>query len=115
MKYEVAAIVARVTADLNARKCAGMMDLEPYIEDTDERNQEFRCQVRREQPFRSTTNDVAQVTNRCNVDFQILMCAPEETAGAVQDDSPAPAQPPKRRRLAKKSKKGELTYYSNII
>ena len=28
--------------------------LEPYIADTDERNQEFRCQVRREQPFRST-------------------------------------------------------------
>ena len=28
--------------------------LEPYIADTDDRNQEFRCQVRREQPFRST-------------------------------------------------------------
>ena len=44
----------------------------PYIADTDDRNQEFRCQVLREQPFRSTSNDVAQVTDRCNVDFQFL-------------------------------------------
>ena len=49
---------------------------EPYIADTDDRNQEFRCQVRREQPFRSTTNDVAQVTDSCNVDYQFLSCAP---------------------------------------
>ena len=48
----------------------------PYIAENDDRNQEFRCQVLREQPFRSTSNDVAQAANRCNVDFQILFCAP---------------------------------------
>ena len=32
----------------------------PYIAD---------CQVLREQPFRSTTSDVSQVTERCNVDY----------------------------------------------
>ena len=30
----------------------------------------------REQPFRSTSNDVTQATNRCNVDYQFLACAP---------------------------------------
>ena len=47
-----------------------------FIADDDERNQEFRCQVVREQPFRSTSNDVTQVTDRCNVDYQFLPCAP---------------------------------------
>ena len=45
-------------------------------EDKDDHNQEFRCQVCREQLFRSVSNDVAQATNRCNVDFQFLFCAP---------------------------------------
>ena len=36
----------------------------PFIEESDDRNQQYRCQVRREQPFRSTSNDVAQVCNR---------------------------------------------------
>ena len=43
----------------------------PHIADTDNRCQEFRRQVRCEQPFRSTSNDVARVTKHCNVDFQI--------------------------------------------
>ena len=48
----------------------------PYIADTDDRNQEFRCQVLREQPLRGTTTEVSQVTERCNVDYQFLSCAP---------------------------------------
>ncbi len=68
-------------------------------------------------PFRSASNDVCQVTDRCNVDFQFLMCAPDETAdaaealqpcGAAQSahdsaHAPAAAQPAKRRRLTKKT------------
>ena len=69
---------------------------EPYIADTDERNQEFRCQVMREQPFRSTSNDCAQVANRCNVDFQFLHCAPP----LPQKDEPC-NRATKRRRLTK--------------
>ena len=34
-----------------------------FIAEDNERNQEFRCQVVREQPFRSTSNDVAQATD----------------------------------------------------
>jgi hypothetical protein len=48
----------------------------PYIEESDERNDEFRIKVIRDQPFRSTSNDCAQVTSRCNIDFQFLLCAP---------------------------------------
>ena len=33
-----------------------------FIANDDERNQEFRCQVVREQPFRSTSNDVTQAS-----------------------------------------------------
>ena len=47
-----------------------------FIEEDDDRKQQFRCQVVREQPFRSTSNDVSQVTDRCNVDYQFLPCAP---------------------------------------
>ena len=47
-----------------------------FIAEYDERKQEFRCQVVREQPFRSTSNDVTQATDRCNVDYQFLPCAP---------------------------------------
>ena len=103
----------------------------PYIAETDDRNQEFRCQVKREQPFRSTSNDVAQVLDRCNVDFQFLECAPSmpiddedpgtptalASSGALQpavpgDGAPQPvasadlltaASLPQRRRLTKKT------------
>ena len=47
-----------------------------FIAEDDERKQEFRCQVVREQLFRSTSNDVTQATARCNVDYQFLPCAP---------------------------------------
>ena len=38
----------------------------PCIEESDDRNQHCRCQVKREQPFRSASNDVCQVCDRCN-------------------------------------------------
>ena len=44
---------------------------------------EALCQVVREQPFRGTTNDVMQTTNRCNTDHQFLTCVPPPPA----DDS----------------------------
>ena len=47
-----------------------------FIAEDDERKQKFRCQVVREQPFRSTSSDVSQATDRCNVDYQFLPCAP---------------------------------------
>ena len=56
----------------------------PFIDFSDDRNQRCRCQVKRDQPFRSSSNDVSQVTSRCNVDFQLLMCAPDETADAPE-------------------------------
>ena len=97
-----------------------LLVLEPYIADTDDRNQEFRCQVRREQPFRSTTNDVTQAADRCNVDFQFLPCAPplprDDEEPAPDNDAPqleadsaransGAAQPavPRRRRIRKKT------------
>ena len=60
----------------------------PYIEESADRNDEYRCKVAREQPFRSASNDVGQVSNRCNLDYQFLPCAPkdiapEETAGGA--------------------------------
>ena len=58
----------------------------PYVEETDDRNQQFRCQLRREQPLRSTSNDVCQVTDRCNVDYQYLVCAPVQCG----DENDAP-------------------------
>ena len=64
---------------------------EPYIADTDDRTQEFRCQVHREQPFRSTTNDATQATDTCNVDFQFLACAPPPSARSRLH---APRRPP---------------------
>ena len=50
--------------------------LEPYVETSAERNDQYRCKVKREQPFRSATNDVCQACNRCNTDFQFLLTAP---------------------------------------
>jgi hypothetical protein len=79
----------------------------PYVEEADDRNQEFRCQLKREHPLRSTSNDVCQVTDRCNVDFQFLCCAPPQAPDVsdgcelFQHDAPSP---PKRRRLTKKTK-----------
>jgi len=79
-----------------------------YIADTDDRNQEFRCQVLREQPFRSTTTDVSQATERCNVDFQFLACAPRDGAAADLPIESAPAssgapQPAVQLRLREKT------------
>ena len=51
---------------------------EPYIVEDDDRNEQHRCKVKRETPFRSTSNDVCQGCDRCNVDFQFLPCAPSE-------------------------------------
>ena len=84
----------------------------PYVEASDDRNQEFRCQLKREHPLRSTSNDVCQVTARCNVDFQFLSCAPPEAACendapqlVPQSDAPQLVPPPVRsRRLNKKTK-----------
>ena len=53
---------------------------QPFSAVADARNQEFRCQVRREQPFRGSTNDVAQVCARCNADDQFLYFAPADRA-----------------------------------
>ncbi len=89
----------------------------PFIDFSDDRNQRCRCQVRRDQPFRSSSNDVSQVSDRCNVDFQFLMCAPDESADAAEvlqpggaaqpaqgePPAPAPTQPAKRRRLTRKT------------
>ena len=66
---------------------------EPYVETSSERNDRFRCKVKREQPFRSATNDVCQAGNRCNTDFQFLLTAPllpeevcEEAPAAVPEE-----------------------------
>ncbi len=92
----------------------------PYIADTDDRNQESRCHVQSEQPLRRTSDDVAQVTDRCNVDFQSLFCAPPQPpedgelaahAAAASSGTPQPAASagqdtaarPKRRRLTTKT------------
>ena len=74
---------------------------QPYVEETDDRNQQFRCQLKRETPLRSTSNDVCQVTDRCNVDFQCLVCVP-----ALENDAPqlVPGESAPRKRLFKKTK-----------
>ena len=102
----------RINGKMRRRRGKPLVET-PFIADTDDRNQEFRCQVRREQPFRSTSNDVAQVTDRCNVDFQFLFCAPpappddEGLSGAAQPAAQAKAgdasRPLKRRRLRAKT------------
>ena len=77
---------------------------EPYVETSDERNDRFRCKVKREQPFRSATNDVCQSGDRCNTDFQFLGTAPllpeevcEEDSAAVQaaaqQEGPSASEP----------------------
>ena len=65
---------------------------EPYVETSAERNDQLRCKVKREQHFRSATNDVCQAGNRCNTDIQFLLTAPllpEE----VCEEGPAAAPP----------------------
>ena len=51
------------------------------------RNDQYRCKVKRAQPFRGASNDVAQVCNQCNVDFQYLPCAPLLDDGTNTGDS----------------------------
>ena len=69
----------------------------PFVAEDDHRNQQFRCQVCREQPFRGTSNDVAQVCSRCNVDYQFLSCAPAwpegDPGGACQSAASGASQP----------------------
>ncbi|MDA8609367.1 hypothetical protein N9L19_00470 [bacterium] len=68
------------------RRRGNQLVSEPFIEESDERNQQCRCQVKRAQPFRSHSNDVSEVCDRSNVDYQLLPCAPAEasTSGAPQ-------------------------------
>ena len=72
-----------------------------FIAEDDERKQKLRCQVVREQPFRSTSSDVTQATDRCNVDYQFLPCAPplppdakDSDATQLVVDSALPLPPP---------------------
>ena len=77
----------------------------PHVEETDDRNQQFRCQLKREHPLRSTSNDVCQVCDRCNVDYQFLGCAPVQCSD--ENDAPqlVPSDvAPQRKRLTKKTK-----------
>ena len=102
----------------------------PFVEGSDARNEQFRCQLKRETPLRSTSNDVCQSCDRCNCDFQYLVCAPpddaleDDAALLVPDNQPSDCVPPcvalkddatelvpddqpaKRRRLTKKTPGG---------
>ena len=86
-----------------------------FIAEDDERKQEFRCQVVREQPFRSTSNDVAQATDRCNVDYQFLCCAPplpiDDTATDAYGKAPqlTPCSVPAVRSVAQPSANHRVT------
>ena len=70
---------------------------EPYIETSAERTEQYRCKVKRAQPFRSASSDVCQAADQCNVDFQFLPCAPileeDETAPDLAAASHAGASP----------------------
>ncbi len=50
--------------------------LKPGIATTDDHNEKGRAEPFREHPFTGSTNDVVQVTCRCNVDVQFLPRAP---------------------------------------
>ena len=79
---------------------------EPFTQEEDDRNQQYRCQVKREQPFWSTSDDICQVTDRCNVDYQFLFCAPLPSSKieAVPESTPeAHSEGRKRRRLTEQS------------
>ena len=45
----------------------------PFIDFSDDRNQRCRCQVKRDQPFRSSSNDVSQVTSRAKQRVCLLL------------------------------------------
>ena len=77
----------------------------PFVEESDDRSQHYRCQLKREHPLRSTSNDICQVTDRCNVDYQFLGCAPvhcSDDSGAFQPAPPMGLTGGKR--LTKKTK-----------
>ena len=61
----------------------------PYVEMDEDRNDQYRCKVVREQPFRSASSDVSQSCDRCNVDYQFLPCPPvlPEQASAGMGDA----------------------------
>ena len=61
----------------------------PFIEESDDRSQQSRCQVKRVQPFRSASSDVSQACDRCNVDYQFLVCAPPPVLGYDTPESVA--------------------------
>ena len=85
------------------------MVCKPFIEGSDARNQQFRCQLKRETPLRSTSNDVCQACDRCNVDYQYLVCGPPDDA--LEDDATELVpddQPAKRRKLTAKRQSGVL-------
>ena len=73
----------------------------PFVEGSDARNEQFRCQLKRETPLRSTSNDVCQSCDRCNVDFQFLVCVPpddvleDDAALLVPDNQPSDCVPPR--------------------
>jgi len=51
-----------------------------YIARTNQRNEFGRVMVRRDRPFRSASNDVAQPLGRCNIDFQFMPRALDDEA-----------------------------------
>ena len=63
-------------------------------------------QSEQQQPFWSMSNDICQVTDRCNVDYQFLFCAPLPSSKieAVPESTPeAHSEGGKRRRLTEQS------------
>ena len=87
------------------RRCGKPLVLTPYIEDTDDRNQEYPCQVPQTQPFRSTSNDVSRATGRCNVDsvpvLQTTTASGGDHAAPRRCSSSCPTRPKKRRLTSK--------------
>ena len=69
-------LVAGVLRTKKVRRRGKPLVVEPYIESSNDRNDQYRCKVKRAQPFRGATSDVAQACDQCNVDFQFLPCAP---------------------------------------
>ena len=61
-----------------------------YIATTNVRNEFGRVVVRRDRPFRSATNDVAQALDRCNIDFQFMpRTLDDEALGGDNTEQPA--------------------------
>ena len=93
-------LVAGVLKHKRVRRRGKPLVREPYIETSNERNDQYRCKVKRGQPFRSATSDVAQACDQCNVDYQFLSCGPilDETvpsppAGVSPPRGPRPKTP----------------------